>query len=153
MELYLVQHAEAESKEDDPERPLTAEGFANTRRMADYAARLGVRVDEIHHSGKTRARQTAEGFAAALGAPVSDSERLSPNDDVEPLARDLTKRAESLMIVGHLPHLARLASTLLAGADTPNLVSFRNAGIVRLDRNAEGHFELRWAIPPETVVH
>ena len=113
MELYLVQHGKAESKDVDPERPLTKHGLDNARKMAAYAGRLRIRVAEIRHSGKLRAMQTAEVFAEVLGVPSSKCRGLSPNDDVAPLVDELTERAENLMLVGHLPHLARLASSLL----------------------------------------
>ena len=66
MDLYLVQHAEAKPKEEDPERSLTDVGSENAERMAAWAARAGVRVEQIRHSGKKRAEETAEILAAAL---------------------------------------------------------------------------------------
>jgi phosphohistidine phosphatase len=152
MELYLVQHGEAKPKDEDPERPLTERGFENARTMAEHASRLRVKVAEIRHSGKLRARQTAETFAQALGAPLSESKGLSPKDDVAPLAKELTRRSENLMIVGHLPHLARLASRLLCGSEEPHLVTFQNSGIVRLDRDTDGRFHLRWNLPPDVFL-
>jgi len=149
MELYLVQHGEAKTKDEDPERPLTEQGHERSRKMAERASHLGVSVAEVRHSGKLRARQTAEAFAGALGAPLLESEGLSPNDAVAPLAKELPQRDDNLMIVGHLPHLARLASRLVAGADEPHLVMFQNSGIVRLDRDIDGRFHVRWSLPPE----
>lgn len=149
MELYLVQHGEAKAKDEDPERPLTEQGFENARKMAERASSLGIRVAEIRHSGKLRAQQTAEAFAEALGAPLSESEGLLPKDEVAALADEVGERNENLMIVGHLPHLARLASRLLAGTEEPHLVAFQNCGIVRLDRDADERFHVRWVAPLE----
>lgn len=152
MELYLVQHGEAKSKDEDPERPLTERGFESARKMAAHASRLGVGVAEIRHSGKLRAMQTAEVFAEALGAPLSASEGLSPMDEVASLVEELNGRADNLMIVGHLPHLARLASKLLSGAEEPHLIAFQNSGIVRLDRGPDERFRARWVLPPESSI-
>ena len=59
MDLYLVQHGEAKSEAEDPERPLTLQDIEAVRRMASWASQVGVRVDQIRHSGKRRAEQTA----------------------------------------------------------------------------------------------
>jgi len=67
MKVYLVQHAEAMSEEQNPERPLTELGRQHTRSVADLAARMGVEVEQVRHSGKTRAEQTAEILGEALG--------------------------------------------------------------------------------------
>jgi phosphohistidine phosphatase len=80
------------------------------------AAALGVEVTEIRHSGKTRARQTAEIIGQALSPPqgVKAVSGLSPLDDVGPVAEELDEVSEPLMLVGHLPFLERLAGQLLA---------------------------------------
>lgn len=153
MDLYLVQHGEARAKEEDPERSLSDAGRANAVRMAAWARSVGVRVDEIHHSGKVRAAQTAEILAAAL-APraVSKFEGLAPNDDVHLAAEYLLGVDRPVMLVGHLPHLSRLASLLLAGAPEPAVVRFRNAGIVHLS-HADGRWTLEWTVTPELAAH
>ncbi len=43
MQVYLVQHGLAKSKEEDPERPLTAAGREEVERVARAAAAAGVR--------------------------------------------------------------------------------------------------------------
>jgi phosphohistidine phosphatase len=56
------------------------------------------------------------------------------------------------MIVGHLPFLSRLASTLLIGDETVALVAFRNGGVVCLERGEEkGRWRLTWAVVPELL--
>jgi phosphohistidine phosphatase len=47
MKLYLVQHGEAKSEEEDPERSLTIRGEEETRKVSDAAKRLGVRPSRI----------------------------------------------------------------------------------------------------------
>ncbi len=54
------------------------------------------------------------------------------------------------MLVGHLPHLSRLAALLLAESPEPEIVAFRNAGVVCLERQ-EGRFAVRWILTPELV--
>ena len=60
MALYLIQHGKSLSKDQDPDQGLSAEGIAETERIARIAKDEGVAVSQIRHSVKTRARQTAE---------------------------------------------------------------------------------------------
>ena len=109
--LYVVRHGKAKPKDEDPERSLTQTGRDEVIKMAAWAASVGIRVDEIRHSGKTRARQTAELFAQRLGMPSPQSTTgLGPNDDVGPLADSLRDENRCIMLVGHLPFLERLAA-------------------------------------------
>jgi phosphohistidine phosphatase len=54
------------------------------------------------------------------------------------------------MLVGHLPHLSRLAALLLAGDPERETVAFRNAGVVCLEGQG-GRFAVRWILTPELV--
>ncbi len=152
MQLYLVQHGQAMKKDQDPTRPLTDEGRAAAQRAAALASRLGVQVTEIRHSNKLRALQTAEELSLALSAPTQQVSGLGPNDDINPLAREVASTDENLMIVGHLPFLSRLAAFLLCRNESLPAVEFENAGIVRIDRREGGRWSLRWAIPPAISV-
>ena len=51
MRLYLVQHGEAKSEAEDPERSLTMRGEEETRKISGAAKRLGIRPSRIYHSG------------------------------------------------------------------------------------------------------
>jgi hypothetical protein len=66
MGLYLVQHGKSLPKEEDPDKGLSSEGTKEVERIAQMAKEHGVRVSSIKHSGKKRARQTAEILAAGL---------------------------------------------------------------------------------------
>ena len=152
MELFLVQHAESKPREEDPERSLTKAGDAAARRMADWAAQAGVKISQIRHSGKLRAAQTASLMAERLApdAGVQSTQGINPLDDPTPLAEELRSQQESLMLVGHLPFLSRLAGVLLAGDPERSVVNFENAGIVCL-RRTEGEWILRWAMSPQLL--
>ena len=84
MNLYLVQHGEAKTKAEDPDRALTDTGKELSEKTACFAAEQArVSVDAVFHSGKIRAQETAEIMAAYL-CPVkgvSEEKDLSPNDD------------------------------------------------------------------------
>jgi phosphohistidine phosphatase len=155
MQLYLARHGEPTSEAEDQQRPLTARGREEVRRVGAAAARLGLRPAEIRHSGKRRAAQTAEIFAEALGLgdAVVAASGLAPNDDVRPVAAALAAISQSVMLVGHLPFLSRLASLLLVGDPDRPLVQFPMGGIVCLAREAPAPggsptWTLAWALTP-----
>jgi phosphohistidine phosphatase len=152
MNLYLVQHGEAKTEEEDPERALNQRGAEAVERIAAWAAKVGIQVDQIRHSGKRRAQQTAEILADRIApnqgvVPVSG---LKPKDDVNAWAENLAKESESVMLVGHLPFLSRLTSLLLVGDRTKEIIRFRNAGIICLIRE-EDQWLLGWVMTPDLV--
>ncbi len=152
MELYLSQHGKAESEEEDPRRPLSAEGREETERVARTAATAGIRVDAVWHSTKLRARQTAEIFAEAL-KPVNgihEQDWLGPLDDPRTAVEAARERGEAVLMVGHLPHLSRLPSLLLTGDPERRVVDVRFSGIIALAEREEG-WMLRWYLRPELL--
>jgi len=154
MRLYLVQHGEAKPESEDPARPLTEQGRQEAERVARFVVQRGVRVVRIVHSGKLRARQTAEAWSQLLpDARVEEQEGLDPNDDPARWADRLREVTEDLLLlVGHLPHLRRLADLLLCGDPERQLVTFRMAGVVCLEReDPTGRWSVRWVLPPELV--
>jgi phosphohistidine phosphatase len=54
------------------------------------------------------------------------------------------------MLVGHLPHLARLAGLLLIGAADRSVVKFRQGGLVGLERTDTAWVVVVVLLPPET---
>ncbi|MEE8286607.1 MAG: phosphohistidine phosphatase SixA [Gammaproteobacteria bacterium] len=144
MPIYFSQHGKSASKDVDPQRGLTPDGAAEVTRIAKNLSEAGVAVDVIWHSGKARASQTAEIFAASLrpdgGVKLRDG--IGPLDDVEAFAGELPKDRDE-MIVGHLPFMERIVSFLVTGDAHGRVVAFQNAGVVRLDWDGEGQ---RWVI-------
>ena len=139
VQLYLVQHGEAKTENEDPERPLTDPGVDDVARVARHAVeQLGVRVGRVVHSGKTRARQTAEIWSGLLGAYVEQADVLAPNDDPTAWLQRLDAEADDLLLVGHLPYLARLAALLLTGVSDHSVIRFRPGGLVGLERTDQG---------------
>jgi phosphohistidine phosphatase len=153
MEIYLVRHGEAESELVEPTQPLRERGRADVTRMARHAALGKVAVAEIRHSTKLRAKQTAEILAAHL-RPVRglrEADYLAPNDDPGKAQDAADGAVEPLMFVGHLPHLARLASLLLVGDPNREVVRFRPGAMARLER-AEHGWVLGWLLAPEIAL-
>lgn len=154
MLLYLVQHAEAKRKEEDPSRPLSEKGLEDIKEVASYLSRMNVKVKEIFHSSKLRAKQTAEILAENVKPErgISEVNALSPLDDPKIWTENLRDITDDTMLVGHLPHLSKLASMLLCGNEEREVVAFRMAGVVCLRRDDTGVWSLQWMITPEIVL-
>lgn len=154
MLAYLLQHAEAKREEEDPSRPLSEKGLQDINRVASYVSKLDIKTEMIFHSAKLRAKQTAAVLFEYL-KPVrgmSEVDGLSPLDNPDIWARRLKDMPEDIIVVGHLPHLGRLASLLLCGNPEKNALSFKMAGIVCLKREETGAWSLQWMLTPETVL-
>jgi phosphohistidine phosphatase len=148
VRLHLVQHGLAVPEAEDPDRPLTEQGVADVTQVVQYAVgQLGVPVARIVHSGKTRARQTAAIWDRALHCGVAEADGLAPNDNPMIWAERVATETSDLMLVGHLPHLGRLTSLLLAGDSESGVVRFRPGALVQLETTDAG-WELTLLLPP-----
>jgi phosphohistidine phosphatase len=151
MECYLMRHGEAVAEAEDPRRPLSDEGRRQVEAVARAAAARGARVAEIFHSGKQRAAETAAIMARVLGAPaaIRRMQGLAPEDDPF-VAKAAIESAESVkMWVGHVPHLSRLASLLVAGDEEREVVVLAPATLVYLVRT-DGRWRIEWTLSPES---
>lgn len=143
MEFYLVRHGEAVSQPVNGQRPLTPAGRRDVERVGRAAAERGIQAGKIYHSGLLRAQQTAEILSENFG-PVEEIRELvglRPDDDPLVAKAELESSTVSLMLVGHLPHMSRLASCLIAGDAERAVVEFAPATMVGL--SYEDH---RWKI-------
>lgn len=150
MKVYLVRHGEAKAKGAAPDRPLTDAGAEEVARVARVIARTEPDLSALWHSEKLRARQTAQILERELipdeGATVREG--LQPKDDPAILQRDLEGRDGSVMLVGHLPHLSRLASLLLTGGTEREIVSLGTGGVIALHGGGE-RWRILWHLVPE----
>ncbi len=154
MQLYLVQHGAAKTEAEDPQRGLTEEGRPTVERMAEFLAALRLSLDCIEHSDKLRARQTAEILGAHL-RPIEGTKQIAgiaPNDDVEPMRARLAKESKNLMLVGHLPYLNRLVARLLGLPADKQVVRFQMGGVVRLEREENEEWLIRWMVTPDLLL-
>jgi len=139
MRAYLVRHGEANHEKVDPDRHLTDRGVEDVTRIAtDAVDDLGVRPTLIVHSGKARARQTAEIWAGLVGVGVEKADGLSPNDNPSSWAARLDAEDDDVMLVGHLPFLERLTGLLVMGDAERGVAGFPAGGLVVLDRSENG---------------
>ncbi len=150
--VYLVQHGEAKPESEDPDRPLTARGREDVLLVARHAAGVGVKVERVLHSGKLRAKQTAEILANHLhpAGGVEETSGLSPMDPPESARSVIEGAKEPVMIVGHLPHLSRLLSLIVIGNPEMEVVRFRTGEIVSLAKS-DKKWSVAWILTPDIV--
>lgn len=139
MKLYLARHGEAEPAAINPERPLSPFGVEQSRRVALSLKIRGAAPAAVFHSGKARARQTAEIIAGSLapGAPITILPGLEPDDPIPPIAKQANGFTGDTMLVGHLPFMEKLASWLLFGHEQAEPVFFSPGTVACLSRNGD----------------
>ena len=160
MRLLMIRHAIAEDRDafakrgrPDDERPLTDDGREKMRQAARGLRGVVKVVDLIGTSPLVRAVQTAEIVSDTYdGVETVAVPALEPSSELSAMMRFL-RSAEKLRvvaIVGHEPHLGRLASWLVSGRDHPFVV-FKKGGICLLEFEEtprEGGALLHWALAP-----
>jgi len=149
MHVYLVQHAEALPSEVNPVRPLSEKGESDARLMGEYLFRHAhLYLSEVLHSGKERAAQTAGLMAESFGVPPKPATGLNPSDDPEVWAKQLTTSNKDVMLIGHLPHLQRLAGLLLGNDEGLSMLKFRMGGVICMERNDVREWRIEWVLTP-----
>jgi phosphohistidine phosphatase len=119
MRVVLVHHADAVEPHVDPQRPLSARGHEQAAEAAAGIKRAGLVPVEIWHSGKLRARQTGEAVlrVCAPFAVFKMVRGLQPDDPPDWMRDELAAAERDIALVGHMPHLARLARMLDPSAE------------------------------------
>jgi len=152
MKLYLMQHALAYPNEENPERPLTPAGVQQAKETAEGIKRLGIQFDLIVSSTKRRAQQTAALIAEKIRYPYSDilsTDALLPEASLDATRKILSmENAQQVLLVGHLPHLAKLADELLGGGH----LAFSNCGLSCLELFETGPATLEFHLQAEHLV-
>ena len=121
--------------EDDSRRPLSARGEGQAEHGAAEAAARGAKPVIVWHSGKQRARQTAQAVWRACNplAEFSATTDLQPADSALRMRDRLRGESRDVLIAGHFPHLPRLLSLLVNAA-----ASFPQHGVVALESSDYG---------------
>jgi phosphohistidine phosphatase len=137
--VLLVHHGDAVGPNVDPMRPLSSVGRAATERLAGAVAARGVKPEAIWHSGKLRARQTAEFFWSACNplARFTAERGLLPDDPPQWIRDRLTGEERTIVIVGHMPYLPRLLAALIASGNETSRLSFPLHGCVALELDGD----------------
>ena len=147
--VFLVHHGDAVGPDVNPMRPLSERGRVEVDMLARQAAERGAKPDVIWHSGKLRARQTAEAYLKRCNplAAFSAAHGLQPTDPTNWIADSLAGEVRPILLVGHFPHLPRLLGRLTTGDADADPANFPLNGIVALE-NVEGKWVERWRLKP-----
>ena len=154
MEIYLMQHGPNLSKDEDPEESLSVEGEGLVSRAAQAVKKMGLKFDLVIASSKKRSQQTAALVAEAVGYPVEAIVQTDMVKAMTPAEETLKyleqfKEKQSILVAGHLPSLAEVASTLLTSGSKAT-IQFERGGIGRIDVETLPTHEgkLRWYLTP-----
>ena len=150
MKLYLMQHALAYPAEQDSARPLTPAGIDQAKAAAKGIKKLGLSFDLIVASPKRRSHQTAALIAEGVRFPYSDiltTETTLPGQPPEDLLELLHQEAAEsrILVVGHMPHLAKLANTLMQGGE----LRMENTGLSCFELPESGPAKLEFHLKAE----
>ena len=148
--IFLLRHGQAEADEGvggDPQRKLTSAGMAEIGRQAGHLFGLGEGLAHIYHSPYLRARETAIIVARTFpGAKRHNLPALVPGGEDEQVIAAIAGTLGGLLLVSHLPLIARVAHSLCEEA-----ISFRPGTLAKIERADAHHFSgrLRWVRHPE----
>jgi len=160
MHLYLMRHGRAKSASDDRARPLSDEGLRQVDQMvACLKKQSAFHVTEIRHSTLLRARQSAERLAKGLNldVPILTVSGLEPEADFIKMAKVISEETASVLLVGHLPFMNRLASQLVAQRAGLERFNFKEATVLCLkpeERRGSGDascWNVEWMLDPEIL--
>ena len=162
MNVVLIRHADAGDPDplrypDDRLRPLTPSGERAHAAVASALARLDLRVTHVLSSPLTRARQTADITARALGVTdVRTVEALSDRFDLDGVLAELGTLPShaGVVCVGHEPSMSRFAATLLH-ADANVRLGFAKSAVMALEcqgNPAPGGARLLFFVSPRELL-
>ena len=164
MNLLIVRHGKAEDQSEfgrtgkaDHLRPLTPEGKREMKTIAKAVSGLVNRPALLATSPYTRAVQTAEALSKAIGIKWTEIEELTPEKSPIQFAKWLTskkrKRNDTVVIVGHEPHLSTLASWAISGPGR-SFLELKKGGACFIEFSGtvkEGSGLLRWLATPNML--
>ena len=156
MEIWLLRHAAAEDRAPsgrDEDRSLTNDGEERAREVARGLAALEPSIEAILTSPYRRARQTAEPAERELDLAdaLQESRALEPDRDPEETLAELRKLGrESVLLVGHEPHLGTLLGRLVCGR-SGLAMPMKKAAVARLIWDGRGRAALKALLPPKVL--
>jgi phosphohistidine phosphatase len=157
MEIYLMQHGPALPKDQDPDEGLSPEGKDRIHAGGQALKKMGVTFDAILSSPKKRSKETAAIVAEEVGFPVEkivETKKVKamtpPEETVQALSE--LSGAGRVLIAGHLPSVAELASFLLTEGSKAT-VQFEMGGccLIEVDELPTHSGRLRWYLPPSQL--
>jgi len=152
MKLYLARHGDALSSENDPLQPLSQRGIHETESVARLLQPFNLELDEIVHSTKLRAKQTAEILGKTLAPELTliQLEGLKPNDPIDPILEEISTFDRVVLIVGHLPFMEKLLTKLLTGQEGISPVELSASCVICLEQ-IDRVWKISWMVSPRIL--
>jgi phosphohistidine phosphatase len=146
MRVVLVHHADSLGPLVDARRPLSPLGLRQAEDLAAKARDFGIAPAAIWHSGKLRARQTAEVLWRVCNplAEFGMVKGLRSEDHPAVIAQALEREERDIALVSHMPLLPALLWSYL-----PETQPFPLNGLVLLTRTIEGAYVEEWRTLPD----
>jgi phosphohistidine phosphatase len=149
--VFLVHHADAVAGNVDHTRPLSALGVTQAEYVAKRLAERGAKPAAIWHSGKLRARQTAEACWRAVNpfAEFTAVRGLQPDDDPDTIATALAAEERDVLVTSHMPLLPALLHRMTTARRDRLSTAFPINGAVALERHRERDVWVEtWRVSP-----
>lgn len=151
MQLYFLRHGIAEDASEtmpDAQRPLTKKGVSQMQNAAQVIKALDIAPNHLFSSPLTRAQQTAEIVAQALGVEVELRDEVAPGFSINAVAKLVGDLAEDqqVMFVGHEPDFSTTIASLTGGR-----IVMKKGGLARVDVIMRQPLlgELVWLVAPK----
>ncbi|MCL2895231.1 phosphohistidine phosphatase SixA [Brenneria tiliae] len=153
MQVLIMRHGDAvPDAASDAQRPLSARGYDESRKMASWLNNQQLDIDRILVSPYLRARQTLEAIRGLLPLPEGDEclPELTPGGDagfvggyLQALAKEGT---EAVLVVSHLPLVGYLVAELCSAENAP---MFATSGVASVSIDApSGRGVFDWQVSP-----
>lgn len=153
MDLYLIRHGDSLTGKLDDERPLSNKGKLDIQRLADFITPLHLSISQILCSKKLRALQTAKILSSAV-QPINNIEtrfELDPLAPVNSIMKEVYAQEKNIMLVGHMPFMGKLLSTLVVKNELQDIVSFNTASMVCLEHISHEQWVICWMLNSELL--
>ena len=127
-----MRHGQASATTHNSEQQLTPEGRAGIESLATQLCEQGINIEQIFHSKKARAQQTAEIMARQLAPDVTLQlhSHIQPNDQTHYICNDIQGWQQDTLIVTHMPFIPSLLEDLTHDTKAIHSIPFTPGTVV-----------------------